>query len=157
VSASEAGARPVQPNAAPCSHGLAPVSTARWADNFGNVNIVHVDWVNEADRGRQLALLTLLLGGLPSALIAIACSGSRATAAGTWEPRWQGVFLAGLIFQAGHIVLAAPWVLLLLVDPFERPAKTAYLLVSVVASIIALPRWRRLQLAACSVHTVDRG
>jgi hypothetical protein len=81
--------------------------------------------------------------------VAIACAAARGTATGSWDQRWHTPFLLGLIFQAHAVAVSIiPTLLLIAIDPLESLALTASLALSVLAGGVALPRWRRLQLAA---------
>ena len=115
---------------------------------MSDLNLTHVP-LTGSERGSQLAMLTLAFGGIPAALVAIVCAAARGTAPGSWDERWHTPFLLGVVFQAGHFaVLIVPMLIVVAVEPFNAPTRTAFLVASILASVVALPRWRRLPLAA---------
>jgi hypothetical protein len=102
----------------------------------------------------QLALLGLLAGGLPAALISI---GLARRAKGHWRQGWDAVFQAGLVFQLCSVIVSVCLFLLIMViaalaDVRELFSVTGVmasaLLVNAICGALGIRSWRALQAAA---------
>lgn len=102
-------------------------------------------------RGKQIALLTLLLGGVPAALLA---AGLEAGVRRPWSGAWTTPFFAGFIFQLNSLALTTFLFFLLAVPATViAPVSTAAVmaggfLVAISCNICGLRSWRALQFAA---------
>lgn len=130
---------------------LASPAAPRSSEGLGNLHIVHGRAPNDAERGAQLALSTLIFGGIPAALVAIGCASARGTTRSSWDTRWHTSFLLGLVFQAYNLaLLVIPMLVAVVFEPLHSLTRTTFLVASVTGSVVALPLWRGLQLAAVS-------
>jgi hypothetical protein len=109
-----------------------------------------------AARGMQLALLGLLLGGVPAAMLSAALVAFGRKSRKPWSGGWANVFLAGFVFQLSSLGLTTLLLVLLLLFARDADAPAGEVLfyggllgVSVLCGAGGLWFWRELQL---SVH-----
>jgi hypothetical protein len=125
--------------------------------DFGG-ELIHCDLVPPTGvaRGIQLALLGLLLGAVPAAMLSAALVTFGRTSRSTpWAGGWGHVFLAGFVFQVSSLGFSA---LLGLFLWDAREFATAqdlqfyggFLGASLLCSVVALRFWRELQVGVHS-------
>jgi len=132
---------------------IAVVLTSAEASN-GPGDIIVDGAPTDAVRGGQLVLLSLLVGGVPAAILATVLAARRSNEK-RWAAWWANVFLAGLVFQLCSLIFTAFLLFLLLYAAIDSAAgahelfpHVAALLLSVVCSIWGLHSWRALQFEA---------
>ena len=109
--------------------------------------------VTGAARGFQLGLLSLLLGGVPAAILGTALAARRPNRERRWSGTWGNVFLAGFVFQLSSVAFTAFLLVLLLWAAYDSAAHVEEvvsfagpLLLGVVCGLWGLRSWRNLQL-----------
>jgi hypothetical protein len=132
------------------------------ADLEGGMDLVTVCGPrNDFDRGRQLAVFVLLLGGIPVSMLGIALMVFRArTPALARNPRWAVLFRAGFIFQLCSLPVAGWFTLpLLAVAIVDRWTLTLWMNILPFAAVLfgnlglgiaGLSAWRTLGLVAAA-------
>jgi hypothetical protein len=119
--------------------------------------IIHVDGVpTGVEAGFQLGFLSLLLGGVPAAILGWALAARQSNRDRHWSGTWGNVFLAGFVFQLSSVVFTAFLLVLLLwaasdsaLDTLEIVGLACIVLVflfAVVCGLWGLRSWRVLQL-----------
>jgi hypothetical protein len=121
-------------------------------DTTGGIDLIHICFpYSDLIRGKQIALLALLVGGVPAAMIG---AGLEAGVRRPWSGAWATAFLAGLIFQVNSLVFTVFLLFLVAVPttifaPLAVAVATAGGILCLIAcNIWGLHSWRALQLAA---------
>jgi hypothetical protein len=117
----------------------------------GGLSITEVDGGDSAN-GVGAVFLGLLLGGLPMAVAGVALDTFTRRRRRSWSGAWAPVFLGGLIFQGGSLVItvlvvAVPLILAVIEPGPVMSAETGALVfgaLSVAGSLAALPACRAL-------------
>jgi hypothetical protein len=119
--------------------------------------IIRVDGVTTGvAAGVHLGLLSLLVGGVPAAILGWTLAARQSNRDRRWSGTWGNVFLAGFVFQLGSVVFAS-FLLVLLLWAVSDPAfdgqeiagfavPVLVLLFAVVSGLWGLRSWRVLQL-----------
>ena len=132
---------------------LTPVERVELPSEDGGFNIIRVTpEATGVARGIGIGLLSLLLGGVPVAILGTALA-ARQSNRGRWPRAWGNVFLAGFVFQLSSVVFTA-FLLVLLpwlahdtsATAWEMLAFAGPLLVGVVCGLWGVRSWRVLQL-----------
>jgi hypothetical protein len=113
--------------------------------------------LSDAARGIQMAIFTMLVGGLPAALTALVLARRSDSRHQRWRGWWVHVFVVGFIFQLGSLFFASVFLFILiiasdggrhLVGDLRSLIVTAAALLTVVGSFAALRAWRSLRASA---------
>ena len=116
--------------------------------------IIHVDSPpTGVERGIQLGLVGLLLGGVPVAILGTALAARRSNRGRRWSRAWGSVFRAGFVFQLSSLVFTAFLLVLGLWLSYDASATAREilafagpLLFGVVCGLWGVRSWRVLQL-----------
>ena len=117
----------------------------------GGMDLIYVCFVpSDLIRGQQIALLLLLFGGVPAALLG---AGLRRGVKRPWPAAWASLFLAAVVFQLNS--LAFTLFLFSLFAAHGPPLDAAagaipagVFLLAITCNIWGLRSWRALQLGA---------
>ncbi len=124
----------------------ASIKSVELTDQDG-MNLIIVDGPpTGAAEGALIALLAILVGGIPAGVVGIALEARTRRRGISWPDGYSRFFYAGLIFQLCSLLLA------LLICAFflgEIPALAAFVVaVNVACGVLGLPSWRYLERAA---------
>ena len=112
----------------------------------------------DAARGRQLAFVLMVLGGIPSSLTAMALAAYTRRRARAWSSGWSLLFGTGFVFQLCCLALSGLLLVVLLmstpillrdageIGPLVGAAAAALMFAGLNA--LGAKSWRALQLAA---------
>ena len=111
-----------------------------------------------AAEGLRLALLGVLVGGMPAAFVAMGLTARTGRVGGHWRAGWGPVFQAGFVFQFSSLVVTTcvlSVIVVATVADFRQMFSlfgftVAMLFASVLSGAFGIRSWRRLQ------TTVDR-
>jgi hypothetical protein len=108
-----------------------------------------------AARGIQIAILTILLGGVPAAILALVLGRRVDTHHHSWPAAWSQLFLAGFVFQLSNLLFSSLFFVVFALDvglgtelDWQSVIFTGVFLANVVCSAAALRSWRVLRASA---------